>query len=223
MKIEQFVWEPVDSNSWLIVERNMGLLIDVIDSDDLFSAVADLETLTVILTHSHFDHIVGINRLRELKPDITVLSTAQCSDNIGNKFRNMSSTADAFLTFYHQGEKRDCKIEPFICEPATKTFETQDIFEWCGHSIKLTPVYGHSNDGLIAVVDGMLLFSGDTLLSVPTATRFPSGNSKRFWFEDMPMLQGLKNIECVYPGHGQPRKLEEMLEINKMPKRYREI
>jgi glyoxylase-like metal-dependent hydrolase (beta-lactamase superfamily II) len=135
----------------------------------------------------------------------------------------MSSTADAFLTFYHQGENRDYKIESFICEPANKTFEGQFIFECCGHSIKLTSVYGHSSDGLIVVVDGKLLFSGDTLLSVPTATRFPSGNSKKFWCEDIPMLKGSKNIELVYPGHGKPGCLDEMLEINKMPERYKKL
>ncbi len=223
MEIKQFVWDVVDSNSWLLTENRIGLLIDVIDSDDLFITIAGLESLTVILTHSHFDHIVGLNRIRKFRPNITVLSTALCSENIGNKFRNMSSTADAFLTFYHQGENRDYKIEPFVCEPANTTFKDQYIFKWCGHCIKLTPVYGHSDDGIIVVLDDRIVFSGDTLLAVPTATRFPSGNSKRFWFEDIPMLKGLKDIELVYPGHGKTGTLKEMLDVNKMPERFNKL
>lgn len=72
-------------------------------------------------------------------------------------------------------------------------------------------------------MDDRLLFSGDTLLSIPTVTRLRTGSTRLFWEEDIPMLKGLKDIELVYAGHGQTGKIEEMIKINKMPKRYRKL
>ena len=66
MEIKQFIWNVVDSNSFLIVEGNNGLLIDVIDNFELTEALSTLENLTVILTHSHFDHTIGLNRIRKI-------------------------------------------------------------------------------------------------------------------------------------------------------------
>ena len=220
MDIKQFVWEAVDSNSWLLTEGEHGLLIDAVDSNELYTSISELESLTIILTHSHFDHIVGLNQIRELKPDTTVIATELCSNNIGNKHRNMSSTADAFMTFYHEGENKDYKILPIICEPADRTFDNAYTFDWCGHEVNIMAVHGHSDDGLIVEMDNRILFSGDTLLSIPTVTRFPRGNSKRFWLEDMQMLMDMEHIEYVYPGHGQKGNIGEMLKANKIPERY---
>lgn len=214
MDIKQFVWEAVDSNSWLLTEGEHGLLIDAVDSNELFNSISELKSLTVILTHSHFDHIIGLNRIREMKPETTVISTPNCSDNIGNKHRNMSSIADAFIAFYHNGDKKDYKISPFACESTTVTFESKYDFCWCKHKVKLDAVHGHSNDGLVAVIDNKKLFSGDTLLSMPTVTRFPGGDSRKFRLEDVGLLESMSNIEIVYPGHGNPGKKDDMMRIN---------
>ena len=80
VEIKQFVWDIVDSNSWLIVDGNCGLLIDAVDSAYLFETIAELDELTIILTHSHFDHIVGLNQIRKIKQNITIISTKKCSE-----------------------------------------------------------------------------------------------------------------------------------------------
>jgi glyoxylase-like metal-dependent hydrolase (beta-lactamase superfamily II) len=203
----------VDANSWLITEENDGLLIDAVDNQDLYETITNLSSLTVILTHCHFDHIIGLNRIRELQPNIRVIATGSCSEQIGNKFRNLSSSATAFLTFYEQGRKSRFQIEPFTCLPADETFENEKKLLWKGHEIQLLAFHGHSNDSLIAVVDDRYLFSGDTLLTIPTVTRFPGGNLKRFREEDIPKLKAMK-ADRIYPGHGNQGNKDEMLAIN---------
>lgn len=220
MEIEQYIWGIIDSNSWLTVEEGNGLLIDVVDSEELYETVQSLRSLTVILTHAHFDHIAGLNKLRELKPDTKVFCTQKCNEYLGSIYRNMSATATAFMKFYKGGNKGDIVIDPFTCDAADVTFLHQMEFRWCGHDIRLEAFYGHSNDSLIAVMDGKYMFSGDTILPIPTATRFPCGSTKRFWQEDIPRLKTL-NIDMVYPGHGCSRRLEDMIAMNKMPERYR--
>lgn len=212
MQIKKFVWETADANSYFIAEGNNGLLIDAVDSEALYKELKKTDHLTIILTHSHFDHICGLNRIREIKPNVKVIGTEQCSINIGNKYKNMSSSANVYLSFYNRSEHVKY-IEPICCEPADRTFETEMYFKWCHHDILLFAVYGHSNDGLIMVLDGKYMFSGDTLLPVPTVTRFPGGNTCRFQNEDLPRLKEMK-VEKVFPGHGLSGSLEEMLEIN---------
>lgn len=211
MQIEQFTWSIVDSNSFLITEGNFGVLIDVVDEDELFDRIMSLDEIFVILTHSHFDHIIGLNHIRKKRPDVITIATQNCSNNIGNKYRNMSSTATAFMSFYNGSQT---EIEPFICTPVNIVFDTKFDFNWFGHAVNLIAVYGHSNDGLIAKLDDKYLFTGDTLLHTPTVTRFPGGSSERFWGEDMPLMKRIEGIEAVYPGHGECGKLKEMLFMN---------
>lgn len=219
MEIKQFTWDVVDANSWLIKENNNGLLIDANGNKVLIKELLKLDSLTIILTHSHFDHIIGLNRVRKLRPDAKVISTKLCSENLGNVYKNMSSSATAFMVFY--SGRNDIEIEQFTCDPAEEVFDNEYIFVWCGHNIRLSSFQGHSSDGLIAVVDGQTMFSGDTLLSIPTVTRFPSGSTARFWEEDMPRLRKMNGEMMVYPGHGKSGRLQDMMETNKKPERYR--
>ena len=85
----------------------------------------------------------------------------------------------------------------------------------------MIPVYGHSEDGLMVVLDNKYLFSGDTLLHTPTITRFPSGSTKKFWKEDMQLLNKIKDIITVYPGHGNPGDMSNMMSKNKRPEKYK--
>ena len=227
MNLKQFTWNIVDSNSWLILEGPHGLLIDAVDSEELYEAIEHLASLSIILTHSHFDHIIGLNRIRAIKPETIVIATKQCSLNIGDIHKNLSSTATAFLSFYEQGRKSNTQIKAFTCTPAQVTFKgAEKVFNWQGHKVELKAVYGHSNDGLVAFIDQKLLFSGDTLLAVPTVTRFPGGNKKRYQEEDIPLLKSIISKKCyVYPGHGVASKLVifkkgvpiKIQPMNKMP------
>lgn len=220
MQIRQFTWDVVDSNSWLAIEGERGLLIDAVDSGELYEAAARLDSLTIIITHCHFDHIVGLNKLRELQLENRVISTALCSQYMGDARKNTSNTATVYLSFYRHGEKANMKIEPFVCKPSEKTFTADTEFEWCGHSICLSAVHGHSADSLIAVLDNKYLFSGDTLLPIQTVAKRPSGSIECFWKEDVPKLRKLR-ADIVYPGHGAPGKKEDMLAVNVMPEKYK--
>ncbi len=219
MIIKQFVWDIVDSNSWLIKEDGHGLLIDAIDSRELYEELLKLDSLTIILTHSHFDHIVGLNHIRAIRKDVKVISTKLCCEYLGSIYKNMSSSATAFMVFY--SGRNDIEIAPFTCDSTDEVFGDEYAFEWYGHHIGLSAFHGHSSDSLIALIDKKIMFSGDTVLQIPTITRFPSGSTARFWEEDIPRLKEM-NGEClVYPGHGKTGKLSEMIAINKKPERYR--
>lgn len=212
MDILRFPWDTVDSNAWLMTDGTDGLLVDAVDNEALYRAVTGLSSLRILLTHAHFDHICGLERIRALRPDSLVFATEQCSLNIGNKYRNMSASANAFMSFY-LGKPYGGNIEPMACAPVDIAFDGHMQLRWKGHQVALEAFFGHSNDSMIAVVDGDYMFSGDTILSIPTVTRFPGGSTARFWKEDMPRLEKMQ-VSTVFPGHGLPGRLEEMIEVN---------
>ena len=229
INIQRFTWDIVDTNTYLLSEDDKALVIDPVDSPELFEALENVGHIDVVITHSHFDHICGLNKLRSLKPDVQVIATSECSVNIGNIYRNMSSAAEAFLTFYYQNKgieadisSMTARIGSFTCEPADTVVDDKLEFAWCNHSIELIRCYGHSNDGLMVLANGKYLFSGDTLLSIPTTTRFLGGSTSRFWKEDYPYLEKISSkVETVFPGHGEPGNIMEMLAVNEMPERYK--
>ncbi|MCR4717791.1 MAG: hypothetical protein K5656_11500 [Lachnospiraceae bacterium] len=57
------------------------------------------------------------------------------------------------------------------------------------------------------------MFLGDTVLNIPTITRFSGGSTDEFKEHDIPKLKEL-NVEIVYPGHGVPGVLDTMLSGN---------
>ena len=209
--IQQYVWDTLDSNSWLIIENNSGLLVDAVENDDLCKTIMSLDGLTIILTHSHFDHVCGLNHIRQLRPDVKVIATQNCSFNIGNASKNLSSVANVFMSF-HRGGTFDGNVDPFVCAPVDESFEGTKILEWQGHKIELDSVYGHSNDGLIMIIDDKYLFSGDTILDVPTITRFPGGSTKEYKEKDIPLLKS-KKMRLIYPGHGRFITIGDRYEI----------
>lgn len=232
LKIVTYKWEIVDVNSYLIREGDKGVLIDVVENDSLFDVVREIKDLTVILTHCHYDHIAGLNHLRAIKPDLTVCATTTCSDYVGDPNRNLSSISKEFMSFYLKQDvdaMEDCEVKRkinsitgFSCDPCDITFEDDMSIDFEGHRICLTRYYGHSNDGLIAILDDKYMFSGDTILGIPTATRFPKGSTRKFWNEDIPRLLELADtIELVYPGHGKPGKLIDMINGNERPEKFK--
>ena len=65
--IERFVSGFLDTNTYLFEEDRHILIIDPSDHAALLEKYREAVTVTVLLSHEHFDHISGLNRLRDLQ------------------------------------------------------------------------------------------------------------------------------------------------------------
>ena len=127
----------------------------------------------------------------------------------------MSNIASAIIAFHNQTEIDENLVTPFFCEPADEVFEKEFTVEWKGLVLHLAEYVGHSKDSICCILDDKYMFSGDTILPIPTVTRLPGGSTAKFWEEDMPKLEELtKHIELVFPGHGMPGSLKDMIAVN---------
>lgn len=230
--VYQFVWDIINSNCYVICGKHSLFIVDPIDSEEFYQFIekkkeqmqTDCKAI-ILLTHSHYDHISGLNHLRGILKNSSVLCSKTCSANIQDPKKNLSNIANAIIAFQDninsKAEIEDL-VKPFFCAPADKTFDKELAEKWEGHSLLLTEYSGHSKDSICCIVDGKYMFSGDTLLPIPTVTRLPGGSTARFWEEDMSKLENLREqIGLVFPGHEMPGRLKDMLAVNMKPERCR--
>lgn len=197
--LQKFVWNYLDSNMYLLKNNNQLLVIDPIDSDKALKNCKDFSSITVLLTHEHFDHISGLNKLRTMAK-CNVIAHKICSEKIIDPKSNMSVYADTLMYLVDKPIK-DTLI-PFSCAKADLTFSNCYLFNWTGYNVELFYTPGHSAGSVCIVIDRML-FSGDTLLENGLMTRFPGGSTQLFQRKTLPVLQKiLKNVDVVFPGHG---------------------
>lgn len=194
LEIKRFSWNYLNSNMYVIRDGETTVVIDPIDTVEL-----DLSGATVFLTHEHFDHINGLNKIRS---GCAVIDQCNCSERIQNERNNLSVYAETMHKL--AGKEVGRGIESFTCSKADVEFE--DVLEILigNHSYRCIHTPGHSPGSMCIVMDNRLLFSGDTLLEQGPMSRFPGGDPKAFRACTVPkLLEIMKTIETVYPGHGR--------------------
>ena len=203
MKVVKFVSGFLDTNTYLLEEDRHLLIIDPSDHSAVLKKCRNAVTITVLLTHEHFDHIIGLNRIRDLcASSCVVISGKTCSERIQDTKANLSAYADVLAEL--GGKQIPKHWSPFSCKAAYITFENQYAFRWGGHVVELFSTPGHSAGSCCIVVDD-LLFVGDTILENNLMVKFPGSSKKLYREVTVPLLeewlQG-NRISCVYPGHG---------------------
>lgn len=217
ISIQNFVWDYLDSNAYVVCEDREALIVDPISTDEFQEYIIKMriETAVVFLTHEHFDHINGLNWLRDRFP-CTVYAHTECSRNIGLENVNLSKLANVITQYNDSSVKDKPLLVPFVCKPADITFEDEMDCRWHDHHIYLVHTPGHSAGSSCIVMDGKLMFSGDTLLTIPTITRFPGGSRETFVNITVPRLNDLEDVRYDFPGHGESGAFIEMLWLNEL-------
>lgn len=203
MRIEKFISEFLDTNSYLLEEDGHVLIIDPADHAAVLERCREAVTVAVLLTHEHFDHSSGLNRLRELcASSCRVIAGATCSERIQDTKANLSAYADVLAQL--GGKQIPEHWSPFVCKAADITFEDRYTFRWMGHEVELFSAPGHSAGSCCIVLDDML-FVGDAVLENNLMVKFPGSSKKLYRSVTVPLLEKLLlggRIKGVYPGHG---------------------
>lgn len=213
IEIEIFSFEPIDSCMYILIEQQNALIIDPCPSEEALSYLQKngVNKTQVLLTHEHYDHISGVNWLRNHFHNVNVLCSKSCAEAISNSHKNMAAFANAL----YMDKQLDKTLEEYGWEfdyscYADATFEGEMEFNWEGHHFFLIQAPGHSKGSICIIMDNRTLFSGDSLVTGhPTITRLPGGSKKIFQEVTIPFLKSLDSEMLVYPGHGEPQLLKE--------------
>ena len=208
MQVQCFEVGPLPTNCYLLTdgETNKSAVIDPGGNDAaLLEAVARCDVAAILLTHAHFDHILGVADVYRLT-HAPIFLDADYAPMANDPRRNLSA-------FMHLGQ-----VKPFT--PA-RLLHDGDTFSIGALQVRVLHTPGHTPGGCCYLA-GDALFSGDTLMAGSVGrTDFPGGDYRAL-MRSVQRLKALPGDWHIYPGHGPDTTLERERRANPYmePERY---
>lgn len=200
MEISVLVLGQIGTNCYIFRQEG-GHRCGIVDPGDQGEEVAQwmvrngLEAEAVLLTHGHFDHILGIPGLREEWPDLPVychpadFGEGETTGLFGERFPTVSSFGD--ITPYKEG----------------------DVVDVAGIQVEVLETPGHT-PGSVTLRAGDVLFTGDTLFEGSMGrTDLPGGDEGQI-MKSLRRLGELEGNYQVWPGHEGRSTLERERRTN---------
>lgn len=190
MKIEKFVIGIIGTNCYLVQNENTKecILIDpAVCKESLVRHIKEqgLKLQAILLTHGHFDHIMGIDGFQKEFP-VPVYAHEEEKALLNDASLNSSSTYGAGYTF-----------------SGAEYVADKEVLKLAGMDIEVIYTPGHTVGGCCYYIptEGVL-FSGDTLFCASIGrTDFPTGSSSQLIQSIKEKLMCLPEETKVYPGH----------------------
>lgn len=197
LRIKKYTNKIFSSNSYLLW-KNGGrncLLVDCGDTKQLISDIQqlDLYPVAILLSHTHFDHIYGLNEFLNFFEMVRIYTTDFGYDALLSQKLNLSK--------YHQAP-----FELFNSSSVNVIEKNCNFMNVCNIDIEIMHVPGHNPSCLAYRIDNYL-FSGDAFIpGVPVVTNVPKAN-KLLALENYEKLKKLSNGYVLCPGHGEIKGL----------------
>lgn len=146
------------------------------------------EVIGVLLTHTHFDHIYGLNRLLDRCPEMKVYTNNFGKEGLFNPKLNLS--------------KYFPDAEPFLFSRPESVYslEGKPVLTVLDCEAHILPVPGH-DPSCLAFLIGDSLFTGDSLIpGTKVITSFPHSNRDEARVSEQKLQELGKQYE-IFPGH----------------------
>lgn len=192
LHVKQYVNNTLSSNTYLVWvdDEKDCLLVDCGDSEQLFKDLAEgvFKVVGVLLTHGHFDHIYGLNRLLDMYPSLKVYTNAFGRESLLSVKLNLSR--------YHFNPYT-IQDENAICVFSDDCFSMELI----GLAVNVFHVPGH-NPGCLAYKIENYFFTGDAYIpDVKVITNIPKAE-KELANMNYDYLENITSGCIVCAGHG---------------------
>lgn len=190
MKVTKITGGLLPTNCYILTDDATGATA-VIDPGfenqeltDAVLAVGKENVKCILLTHGHFDHIIGVNKLKNLTNAKIYID----SDDM--QFTTDNSLSLSFMA-------APLEMKPFT---ADVVLDDGEIIELGNLKIRVMHTPGHTIGSCCYLVENAI-FSGDTLMKGSCGrTDFPTGSYPQM-MDSLKILKNLDGDYHVYPGH----------------------
>ncbi|MCI8514315.1 MAG: MBL fold metallo-hydrolase [Lachnospiraceae bacterium] len=193
-EIRLMVLGMVGTNCYFLSNKETKemILVDPADSPERIEAFARKQgyrPVAILLTHGHFDHILGVDKLRDAWR-VPVYADEAEAEILGDCRKNLSAGLG--------GSVFETKADIYL--------KDGEEFTLAGFLIRMIHTPGHTAGGCCYYVESeKLLISGDTLFEGSCGrTDFPGGSMSTLVRSIQEKLFVLPEDVQVYPGHGEP-------------------
>ena len=192
MILKTFVVGMIENNNYLLIDENSKEAV-LIDCSEYISEIEenlkkyDAKLKYVLITHGHFDHILGLEELHKVFPETPILAPINYKELI----EDVSSFVDRFV-----GGLGHVNVPPI-----TKYIDENESLSIGNSKITVINTPGHTSGGVCYLVDDKL-FSGDTIFLGSVGRTDFGGNYQQLKNSVQYILNSLDEDIKIYPGHG---------------------
>lgn len=215
-EVYRIPYEPVDSNMYFIPFGETGIVFDPNENDELLTLFQRHGTrrVRIVLTHEHYDHTSGTLWLQS-RIDSVLFCHQACAEAISKK-RGNDPKLVAFVLAARDAMDGGHRYDDFKVAFTEYELHADETFDgntgMVGEKFRLacfsTP--GHSPGSAVYILDEKFVFTGDSLIrDTPVILRFPESDRSLYEKVTLPFLKSLDKNLLVFPGHGEPFRLEE--------------
>lgn len=188
MTVKTLYFGDMAANCYLVSTDTAAIVIDPFAQ---YGAIADFFTLNpqkeryVLLTHCHFDHILGAHTLREQFGAKIVIGKLDEKGLCDTSFSLSHLVGMSQTPFY-----------------ADKTVSNEEILSVAEEKIRVLHTPGHTEGSVCYIIEDAI-FTGDTLFAGSVGRcDFPTGDGSAL-MKSLEKLSHLDKNYKVYPGHGE--------------------
>lgn len=189
IKVGKMVLGMVETNCYFVYDEDTKDAV-VIDpaKNGLYDKLSDngINVRAILLTHGHFDHIMGVHELCE-KSGAKLYALAAEDELCRNSYLNASEQIR----------------RPYTVEPDVLLSDGEE-FTVAGITFKVYATPGHTLGSCCFYIESVKwLFSGDTLFAGSIGrSDLPTGNGEEIMDSVQKIVETFDDDVKVYPGHG---------------------
>ena len=142
----------------------------------------------LFITHSHFDHIAGIQQLLQKHPECIVFGSKKCIEWISDDRKNLSLYFEMPLNFT---PPKSCIIDDNSIINLTDEIQLRAIS---------TP--GHASDSMTYILENLIITGDAYIPKIPPVTKLRGGNREEYFKSLLKIKDKIQPETLILPGHG---------------------